>query len=107
MESPQATPPPTRASTTRAEVIAEAGDVRLRALRLALLTNNKLMIAKLAVWSVSGSVSVLSEAVHSASDLFMTFVQFFSVRAAARPADHDHAYGHGKYENISAALQAI
>ncbi|MBV8222952.1 MAG: cation transporter [Candidatus Eremiobacteraeota bacterium] len=76
-------------------------------LRLPLATNALLVIAKLGVWFASGSVSVLSEAVHSGADLFMTIVQFFSIRAAAQPADHDHAYGHGKYENISAALQAL
>ena len=106
MQSPTATPTKP-SSTARAEVIAQAGDTRRRALRLPLFTNALLVAAKLAVWAVSGSVSVLSEAVHSAADLFMTLVQIFSVRAAARPADHDHAYGHGKYENISAALQAI
>ncbi|MBV8364946.1 MAG: cation transporter [Candidatus Eremiobacteraeota bacterium] len=100
-----ATPKPQK--TSRADVIAHAGDMRLRALRLPFVTNALLVIAKLAVWLVSGSVSVLSEAVHSSVDLFMTGVQFFSIRAAARPADHDHAYGHGKYENISAALQAL
>lgn len=103
MATPQAKPN----QTSRAEIIAQAGDARLRALRLPFATNALLLVAKLAVWGVSGSVSVLSEAVHSAADLFMTTVQFFSVRAAARPADHDHAYGHGKYENISAALQAL
>lgn len=102
-----ATPPAKPSLTTRAEVIAQAGDARLRALRLPFATNASLLLAKLAVWGVSGSVSVLSEAVHSAVDLFMTMLQFFSVRAAARPADHDHAYGHGKYENISAAFQAL
>jgi cation diffusion facilitator family transporter len=107
MQSPTATPPTKTGSTGRAEVIAQAGDIRRRALGLPLATNALLLAAKLAVWVVSGSVSVLSEAVHSGADLFMTLVQIFSVRAAARPADHDHAYGHGKYENISAALQAI
>lgn len=107
MRAPTATPPTKPGSTDRAEVIAQAGDVRRRALGLPLATNALLVGAKLAVWAVSGSVSVLSEAVHSSADLFMTIVQIFSVRAASRPADHDHAYGHGKYENISAALQAL
>src|SRR5271166_1494841 len=107
MQSPTATPPAKPGSTARAEVLAQAGDVRRRALGLPLATNALLVVAKLAVWAVSGSVSVLSEAVHSGADLFMTIVQIFSVGAASRPADHDHAYGHGKYENISAALQAL
>ncbi|MBV8281073.1 MAG: cation transporter [Candidatus Eremiobacteraeota bacterium] len=103
MATPRAKP----AQATRAEIISQAGDARLRVLRLPLATNALLVIAKLGVWFASGSVSVLSEAVHSGADLFMTIVQFFSIRAAAQPADHDHAYGHGKYENISAALQAL
>lgn len=93
--------------TTRAEVLARMGHERMRALRLPLWTNMLLVVAKLAVWLVSGSVAVLSEAVHSGADLIMTVVQLFSVRAAARPADEDHAYGHGKFENIAAALQAV
>ena len=106
MRPPTAMPPATQGSS-RAEVIAKAGDLRLRVLRLPLATNALLVAGKLAVWMLSGSVSVLSEAVHSLADLFITVVQIFSVRAAARPADHDHAYGHGKYENLSAALQAV
>src|ERR1700687_90994 len=94
-------------STVTADRATQVGDARVRALRLPLATNTLLVVAKLAVWAVSGSVSVLSEAVHSVADLFMTIIQFFSIRAAAMPADHDHAYGHGKYENISAALQAL
>jgi cation diffusion facilitator family transporter len=99
--------PSSKEPLTRAEVLARTGDERSRALRLPLTTNALLVIAKLGVWAVSGSVSVLSEAVHSGSDLIMTIVQLISVRVASRPADEDHAYGHGKFENISAALQAI
>ena len=102
-----ATPAQTHKPATRAEVLARTGDERARALRLPLATNALLVLAKLAVWVISGSVSVLSEAVHSGADLIMTVVQLFSVRAAVRPADEDHAYGHGKFENIAAALQAF
>ena len=92
---------------TRAEVLARMRVERSRALRLPLATNALLVAAKFSVWLVSGSVSVLSEAVHSGADLIVTVMQQFSVRAASRPADEDHAYGHGKFENVSAALQAV
>src|SRR5450432_4271357 len=80
---------------------------RTEALFAPLLSNSLLVVAKLIVWLLSGSVSVLSEAVHSATDVFITTVQLITVRLAARPADHDHAYGHGKFENVSAAVEAL
>jgi cation diffusion facilitator family transporter len=80
---------------------------RTEALIAPLLSNALLVVAKLIVWLLSGSVSVLSEAVHSATDVFVTTIQLITVRLAARPADHDHAYGHGKFENVSAAIEAF
>jgi len=80
---------------------------RTRALNVPLASNAVLVIVKLAVWLASGSISVLSEAVHSAADLLVTSFQVISVRLAARPADDDHAYGHGKYENVSAGIEAV
>jgi cation diffusion facilitator family transporter len=98
--------PPTQTKNS-AQALARTGGARLRALRLPLFSNALLVVLKLSVWWISGSVSVLSEAVHSGSDLFTTIVQFFSVRLATQPADHDHHYGHGKFENLGAALQAL
>ena len=82
-------------------------DARVLALRTPLASNALLVIAKVIVWVVSGSVSVLSEAAHSLADLLITTMQVITVRLAARPADENHAYGHGKFENVSAALEAI
>lgn len=84
-----------------------AGDLRLRALRLPLASNGSLIVVKFVVWLITGSVGVLSEAIHSMSDLIVTVVQVVAVRVASRPADSDHAYGHGKIENLSAALQGV
>lgn len=72
-----------------------------------LASNALLVLVKLAVWFLSGSVSVLSEALHSGVDLIVTTLQLVSVRLATRPADADHAYGHGKFENVGAALEAL
>ena len=79
----------------------------MRALQIPLASNGLLVVVKLLVWLSSGAVSVLSEAVHSLADLVVTTMQVVSVRIAARPADEDHAYGHGKFENLSAALEAL
>jgi cation diffusion facilitator family transporter len=83
------------------------GQARMRALRVPFASNALLVALKIVVWFLSGSVSVLSEALHSVVDLFITGLQLISVRLATRPADEDHAYGHGKFENIGAALEAI
>ncbi|HLW36980.1 MAG TPA: cation diffusion facilitator family transporter [Candidatus Eremiobacteraceae bacterium] len=89
------------------EALRRTGDARVRALRMPLLSNALLVVLKLAVWLVSGSVSVLSEALHSAVDLIVTTFQLVGVRMASRPADADHAYGHGKFEIIGAVLEAL
>lgn len=57
---------------------------------------------KLAAGIFSGSLGVLSEAAHSGLDLVGTTLTFFSIRIADRPADENHPYGHGKFENLSA-----
>src|ERR1700724_2930077 len=91
-------PPPTRRADGE-DALSRTARARTEALAAPLICNLLLVAAKLAVWLVSGSVSVLSEAVHSATDALVTTVQLITVRLAARPADHDHAYGHGKFEN--------
>ncbi len=60
---------------------------------------------KLYVGITSGSLGILSEAASSGLDLLMTLMTLLSVRVADRPADADHQYGHGKFENLSAFLE--
>ncbi len=101
---PRSRPPQSR---NAGDALRLTGQARLRALRVPLATNALLVAAKVVVWLASGSVSVLSEAVHSAVDMLVTGLQLVSVRVAARPADEDHAYGHGKFENLGAAAEAV
>ena len=54
-----------------------------------------------------GSVSVISEGIHSAVDLLAALIAFFSIRAAVKPADEEHEFGHGKIENISGTIEAL
>ena len=53
----------------------------------------------------TGSLGILSEALHSALDLVAAFITLLSVRVSDKPADADHQYGHGKVENFSAFLE--
>jgi cation diffusion facilitator family transporter len=72
---------------------------------LSVASNTALTLAKLVLGIVTGSVAVLSEAVHSAGDLLASGIAFVAVRTSARPADHSHPYGHEKAENLAAAVE--
>lgn len=78
-----------------------------RAATISVVSNTVLVVFKLVVGLMIGSVAVISEAVHSAMDLVAAGIALFAVRAAARPADEDHPYGHGKAENISGTIEAL
>src|SRR5271163_1764353 len=60
---------------------------------------------KIVVGVATGSLGILSEAAHSGLDLLAALVTFFSVRVSDKPADADHQYGHGKFENFSAFIE--
>ncbi len=62
---------------------------------------------KLIVGLMTGSLGILSEALHSALDLIASAITFFSVRISDKPADKEHNYGHGKIENLSALAQTL
>ena len=76
------------------------------AARLSVASNTILVIAKTVVGLLSGSVSILSEAVHSGIDLMAALIAWYSVRESAKPADHRHRYGHGKIENVAGTVEA-
>src|SRR6185295_4760202 len=64
-----------------------------------------LTLAKLFVGFASGSLAILSEAAHSALDFVATLITYFAVRISGKPADEDHQYGHGKFENVAALAE--
>jgi cation diffusion facilitator family transporter len=73
---------------------------------LSVVTTSTLTFLKLLIGLLSGSVSVLAEGFHSATDMLAAFVAFVSVKKSSLPPDDDHPYGHGKFESISGALEA-
>ena len=75
--------------------------------RLSILSNTLLIIMKLAVGLISGSVSIISEAIHSSMDLIAAIIAFLSVKVSDNPPDSRHPYGHGKIENISGVIEAL
>lgn len=62
---------------------------------------------KLAVGLMTGSLGILAEAAHSGLDLAAAVMTLIAVRVAAKPADRDHLYGHGKVENLSALFETL
>jgi len=62
---------------------------------------------KLLVGIITGSLGILSEALHSALDFVAAGITWFAVRLSDKPADQDHHYGHGKIENLSALIETI
>ena len=80
---------------------------KMRAALLSVGTNSLLVVLKMVLGLISGSVSILSEAIHSAVDLLAAGIAFLSVRSSGRPADTKHPFGHGKYEAISGAVEAL
>ena len=62
---------------------------------------------KLIIGLLTGSLGILSEALHSALDMVAAMITYFSVRVSDKPADRDHNYGHGKVENLSAFIETL
>lgn len=75
--------------------------------RLSIASNLTLVILKLSVGVMIGSVSVISEAIHSGIDLVAAVIAYFSVKTSSQPPDNNHAFGHGKIENISGTVEAV
>jgi cation diffusion facilitator family transporter len=74
---------------------------------LSVLSNTVLIVFKLIVGLLIGSVSVISEAIHSGVDLVAAIIALFAVSKSSIPADEDHPFGHGKVENISGTIEAL
>jgi cation diffusion facilitator family transporter len=70
-------------------------------------SNTGLVVAKLTVGLATGALSVVGEALHSASDLLAALIALAAVRVSSRPADEEHPYGHGKYEHVSAGIEGL
>jgi len=86
---------------------ASTGRRRTRAAAVSIASNTLLIALKLVAAAVTGSVAILTEAIHSAIDLIASYIAYFSVRQAEEPADAGHRYGHEKFENVAAAAEGV
>jgi cation diffusion facilitator family transporter len=87
--------------------LAESSAEKRQVARHSMLAAAAMTLLKLAAGLLSGSLGVLSDAVHSGLDMAGAALTFFSVQVSDKPADEDHTYGHGKIENLSAFCEAI
>ena len=78
-----------------------------RAAAVSIASNASLIALKLAAAAITGSVAILSEALHSMIDLIASVIAFVSVRRADEPADVDHPYGHEKLESLAASIEGM
>lgn len=74
---------------------------------LSIASNSSLILLKLIAGILSGSIGIISEAIHSGSDLLASVITFFSVAESSKPADEDHQFGHGKYEDFTSLIEGI
>jgi cation diffusion facilitator family transporter len=75
--------------------------------RLSVISNSGLVLMKFFIGFAIGSVSIISEAIHSSMDLIAAVIAFFSVRKSAEPPDAQHEFGHGKFEDISGLIEGL
>ena len=78
-----------------------------KAAGFSILSNTCLILLKLVAGIVTGSVSLIAEAIHSMMDLAAAIVAFVSVRVSDKPPDNRHPFGHGKAENISGVIEGL
>lgn len=74
---------------------------------LSVISNTFLVLMKIVVGTAIGSVSIISEAIHSGIDLVAAVIAFFAVRKSSEPPDSLHQFGHGKIEDLSGFIEAI
>ncbi|GEM_PF-249089 len=74
---------------------------------LSITSNSVLTIGKLGIGLMMNSISVISEAIHSGIDLLAAIIAYVSISISGQPADEKHLYGHGKFENVAAIIEAL
>jgi cation diffusion facilitator family transporter len=94
-------------TATGADGHAERTRARSRAAAVSVASNTGLIALKVLAGVLTGSVAILTEALHSSIDLLASLITFFSVRRAEAPADAGHRYGHDKFENAAAAAEGM
>jgi cation diffusion facilitator family transporter len=104
--------PDSRPLAAGAELVGPSAQVATRATksgaaRISVISNTALIVLKIVAGAITGSIAIVTEAVHSSIDLLASIIAYVSVRKADEPADADHMYGHAKVENLAAVIEGM
>lgn len=80
---------------------------KVSAAGISVIASFALTMGKLVAGAAMNSAAVFASGIHSGMDLLAAVLSYYSVNQAKKPADEDHRYGHGKYENVAAMAEAI
>jgi cation diffusion facilitator family transporter len=80
---------------------------KIFAAQLSVFSNSVLVAGKLIVGTITGSISIIAEGIHSSLDLVAALIANYSVKRSSLPADKEHKFGHGKFENVSALIEGM
>lgn len=83
------------------------GTGKLRVLKLSAIAISSVVIIEVIIGLVVNSLAVLSDGLHALLDVFSTMMLFFAARAALKPPDEEHTYGHEKFEAIGGLIAGI
>src|SRR2546423_14463825 len=87
--------------------VKKATNRAIRWAQAGLFTNALLVIAKFFAGIIGHSNALIADAVESSADIFASLIVWMGLSIAARPADEDHPYGHGKAEPLAAAVVSL
>jgi len=85
----------------------KADNKKAYAALVSVISNTSLITLKVIAGVLSGSVSIISEAIHSGIDLVASIIAYCSVKISSKPPDYEHPYGHGKIENFSGLIEGL
>lgn len=74
---------------------------------LSILSNGFIILLKFVAGFISGSMSIISEAIHSMSDFFASVITYVAIIHSSQPADKEHPFGHGRYEDVAGFIEGI
>ena len=83
------------------------GQAKLRALKISAVAIFSVVIVEVTVGSIVNSLAIISDGLHALLDALTSIMLFFAVRAAMKPADEEHTYGHEKFETIGGLIGGI
>ena len=87
--------------------VEKANQIKKSTARLSIASNALLVVLKLIVGFSIGSVSIISEAIHSGIDLVAALIAYISVKKSSEPPDLEHRFGHGKFEDFSGVIEGV